>query len=132
MQEFVDGLIALGFVASMVFSLVDLYRARHEARALVVHWRAFAAYFALFGLGFAILLLSVNGPKPPGQALAGTAWFLAWLGFITLRLTRNLRAAGGTPPSFIDTPGVVDAVLVLTVAGAAAYYFGCELFHICS
>lgn len=132
-----DGLAALLLVASFVLSLIELYRARHQSKIIVAYWRQFVLYFTLNAAGIVVLAASVSGPKPPMQALAGTAWLMAWIFYVTLRLSRFLSAQGigkddGTALRHFEKPGVFDAILLIVVVCGAAYYFGCGLFGFCS
>lgn len=126
-----EGALLLG---SLALSLIDLWNNRHHARTIVQQWRIFGLYFLLIGMAIALAALTLDGPKPPRQALAATIWLLCWIFLVTIRMARALAAqdpANAGAPILKLPRWVEGGLLAITIAGLA-FYYGCSMFHFCS
>lgn len=121
------------FVATLALGMADVWRARHQVRIITAHWQQFALWLLMIAGVIVVAVATLNGPKPPLQALAGTLWILSWIVYVTVLLSRALPIRDGVMPEFLlRGPGLADAVLIAGIVGGAAYYYGCGLFFFCS
>jgi hypothetical protein len=121
------------FLATLALGIADVWHARHQVRIITAHWQQFALWFLMIAGVIVVAVATLDGPKPPLQALAGTVWILSWIVYVTVLLSRALPVRDGVMPEFLlRGPGLADVLLIAGILGGAAYYYGCGLFHICS
>ena len=128
-----DALKSTLFIATVVLVIYDLWQARHQARIMAPYWRQLLIWLVLIGAAITLAALTLDGPKPPDMALAGTVWIVAWIVYVTVVLVRSVPVRDGVMPEFLlRGPGLADAVLITFIVGGAGYYYGCGLFYFCS
>lgn len=129
-----SALEAIIMVGAFGLSLAELWQNRRGFREVAKHWQIYALYLGLVGAGIALAALTLSGPKPEKQALAGMIWLMGWIFLVILRMGRALAArdpALANAP-ILRAPRWVDGGLLLIVLCGLAFYYGCGLFHICS
>lgn len=121
------------FLATLALGVAAVWRARHQVRIITAHWQLFALWFLMIAGVIVVAVATLDAPKPPLQALAGTIWILSWIVYVTVLLSRALPVRDGVMPEFLlRGPGLADVVMIAGIVGGAAYYYGCGMFHFCS
>jgi FtsH-binding integral membrane protein len=119
--------------ATLALGVADMWRARHQVRIITAHWQQFALWFFMIAGVIVVAVATLDAPKPPLQALAGTIWILSWIVYVTVLLSRALPVRDGVMPEFLlRGPGIADALLIAGIVVGAGYYYGCGMFFFCS
>ena len=121
------------FLATLVLGVADIWHARHQVRIITAHWQQFALWLLMIAGVIVVGVATLDAPKLPMQALAGTIWILSWIIYVRVLLARALPVRDDVMPEFLlRGPGPADALLIAGIVFGAGYYYGCGMFHMCS